>query len=217
MDFLERLEHIIGPEVDRKLRALCQPEIGPSPLKHMRKGEEIKQDIFLAYREHGIVGTESFVIHGSREHHAFAVTRRTTGVEDIDQVIEAGVSCPAFYVALQAKIFAQSQEIVKVNGEMVIGILPDGRVKNDYSLHSRTKRHNAECHVILLLLSHKDITDFGVADHINHLRTAACGIERNRHGPYGIGAEIDVKAFGLVLGKDCQLLLHADTKRQQRA
>lgn len=62
--------------------------------------------------------------------------------------------------------------------------------------------HRAEhpvCLVILLLLAHEDESHLRVVYHELYLLLTACGVERNRHGPHAISAEVGIEIFHAVL------------------
>ena len=92
---------------------------------------------------------------------------------------------------------------------MIVGTALHGAVEDDDFLKRGTNGNHAERHIVLQLLAHEDIAHAGIVDHIRHLRATARGIEGNGDSPHAIGAEVDIKALGLVLGEDGQIFLFA--------
>ena len=99
---------------------------------------------------------------------------------------------------------------------MVVGVLLYFLLEDDDALKGRTEGDNTECCIILLLLAHKHIANFGIVDHIRHLCPTACGIEGNGDGTNAVCTKVHVQALGFVLREDANLLLYCHTEFQKR-
>ena len=214
---LQRLQHVGGAEVDGELHALRETEVRPRALKHVGEGQKVHEDVVLAQREHAVVHAEALVVHAVSKLHALAVARSAAGVEDIGEVVETGRIEPRRQFVVVGGVFAAFKKFVEIDGEVVLIVFLNLLVEDNDLFQGIGKADDAERCVVLLLLTHEEEAHFRIVEHIRDLRPAACGVERNGHHAYAVGAKVYVEAFGFVLREHRDVLLHAHAEFQQGA
>ena len=194
-------------DIDNERGTLRETEISPAALKDMRERQEVDDAVFLPHRHTGIVGLESGGILTIGEHHAFRLTRRATGIEDIAEVVVVGLLPQRLDVLLMRQVLAQLDEVVEIHRFRVVHAQTHVTVEDDDTLQSRAEGVHTVSLVILLLLTHEDEAHACIVDHILYLLSRSGGIERDRDHTDTVSAKICVQVFRTVLGEDSDLLL----------
>ena len=207
MGLAHRFLDLMRIDIDNERGTFCQAEISPAALKDMRERQEVDDAVFLPHRHTGIVGLESGGILTIGEHHAFRLTRRATGIEDIAEVVVVGLLPQRLNVLLVRQVLAQLDEVVEIHRFRVVHAQTHVTVEDDDTLQSRAEGVHTVSLVILLLLAHEDDAHACIVDHILYLLSRSGGIERDRDHTDTVSAKICVQVFRTVLGEDSDLLL----------
>ena len=85
------LLYVVRIGVDDEVAALAYAQISPSTLKDVGEGQEIYHAVFLRDGHHLVVGLQGGVILTVGKHDTLAVARCAAGVENVAQVVEAGL------------------------------------------------------------------------------------------------------------------------------
>ena len=110
---------------------------------------------------------------------------------------------------------SQGQELIEIHTHLVLLILLDRAVKDNQSANTILYLQNTVRSVVLVLLSHKDIANLGIADHILHLCLTAGSIEGDGNGTDGIGAKVHIHAFWHILREDSHIFLNTNAQFHQ--
>ena len=215
MYLLEGLQHIGRSEVDAQGTSLGDAPVTPGPLKYVGKRQEIEDDILVCQGKYGVLVEDDGLEHEMRQHDALTHPRRTAGIEDVGQVGLLQFRRALLYLLRVRITLPHPDEFAEIDADLVLRVLHHGLVRDDKALHRGTHHHDAESHVVLVLLSHEDITDVGVVDHVLHLKFAAGGIEGDADGPDGIAPEIDIEILHHVLREHGHVFLYAHAPCQE--
>ena len=215
MHFLQRLQHVGRPQIDGQLRTFGQAEVRPRPLKHMGERKEVQHDILFPKRQDRVIGNNRIVIHPMAQHHPLAGPRGSRGIKYIGQVVHPKFGRTPLQLLVPFMSGTGLQKLLKINRHRVLRVLYHGRIENNQFLKRRTMRHATESDIVLVLFADKHITNFGIVHHVNHLALRTGSIKRYRDGPHAVSPEIHVQAFGHVLRKNSQILLHIHPQSQQ--
>ena len=173
----------------------------------MRERQETEREVGIA--AHG--KTVEVHAHGLGEiavgeHDTLRFARGTRGVDDAGQVVERKTFGTTCQFGLGSGV-SHRKEIGEINRRGIIGGTLHGRVEDDNLFQSGAGRHGFPCIIILILLSHKEITHLGIAHDIFKLFERTGGIQGHDDRPIGIGGKIDHQTFGLVGGVSSYIFL----------
>ena len=107
--------------IDDEFGTFAQAEICPSTLKDMGEWKEINDTVLFGNRNALIVCLQSSIILAIGQHHALAISRCSTGIEDISQVIHTCLLVEFLHFCLTRKILTQLQEVLEIEGCRVVG------------------------------------------------------------------------------------------------
>ena len=82
------LLYFLWIRIDDQPGTLCETQNSPSPLKHMRIGQEIHHHILFRHWHRLVVGLKRGMILPVGEDDTFAVARSATGIKDVADIIE---------------------------------------------------------------------------------------------------------------------------------
>ena len=199
MGLLHRLLYLVRIGVYYQLGALRKTEVSPSALKHMSERQEVYHPIFLSHGHTLVVGNKSSVILSVAKLHAFALARGATGVKYVAQIVVRCLMPQVLHLRLARQVGSKRHEVVEIERVRIVRTDAHPAVEYDYTLERRAQCEHPVCLVILLLLAHEDESHLRVVYHELYLLLTACGVERNRHGPHAISAEVGIEIFHAVL------------------
>ena len=154
-----------------------QTQNGPTTFEYMRVGQEIHNTVILVYRHALGIGHNSGIELSVRKDNALRIACRTTGIENVGNIIEGGFLLKLIHFRLTRKILSQFQEVAEIDGIRIVGRDVHHGVEDDDTLQGRTQRENATSLVILVLFTDKEIANLGVVDHKLNLLLRTGGIE----------------------------------------
>ena len=181
----------------------------------MSQRKERERKVLVGKWHSAHMGTDGRQVHAVSKHHTLAQARSTTCIENIGKVvlIQLCRSAPDVIPVLLA--LSQTQELIKINADLILRILLHAAVKDYQLAHLGIYLQHTICRIILILLSHKDETHLGIAHHVLHLHLTAGGIERNRNHASRICAKVHIQAFRHILGKNHDILLNTHPQLKQ--
>ena len=182
MSLLHRLLHLQGIGVHDQRGTLRQTEDLPTFLKDMGKRQEIEHTVVLSHRHTFIIGLHRSVVLATGEDDTLRVARRTTGIEDVGDIVHRSRSRQGIHFRLSRQILTQLQEVVEIHG---IGILfgdAHTLVEDDDALHRLTGGEYPAGLVVLFLLADEQEAHLRVIHHELDLLLRAGGIERDGDG-----------------------------------
>ena len=110
----QRLLYLLGIGVDDYLRPLGEAQYHPRTLKDVGDGKEIHDTVFVGNGHHLIIGLQAGMILSVGEHHALAVARGSTGIENVAKVVFIGLLIELFHFCLTGITRTQLQKVVKI-------------------------------------------------------------------------------------------------------
>ena len=146
------------------------------------------------------------------EHNAFRIAGRSRGIDNTGQIIERLAGNAAIN---QRFCFGSRNRTRYKIGKIYRRGIAFGKayrtVEYDNPFQRRTSRQCLPCVVVLILLTDKQISDFGVAHDILQLFQRAGRIKRDNHRAIGISGKIDNQPFGLIRRIRRYIFLYPDT------
>ena len=198
--------------VDYYLGSLAYAQEEPCALEDVRHGQEVHHPVVLPYGYYLVVCLQRGAVLAVSQHHALAVAGCPTGVEDVAQVVVAGLGVQLFHLRLARTVVSEGKEIVEVYRRLVGRVYFHPPVENDDALQRMAVREHPPRLVVLLLLAHKEHTYLRVVDYELDLLLAARRVERHGDGPDAERPEVGVKVFNAILREHPHVLLHPDAE-----
>ena len=176
--------------VDDDACAHAYGQIAPSSLEDVCEREETYDAVVLGKRHAFAVGLECCVVLSVGEHHAFAFSCGTAGVENVAEVIGVGLRPEVLHLALPRQVLAEGEEVVEVKGVRVVCAYAHAAVEDDDAFKRMAQREHAVRLVVLLLFAHEEEAHLTVVYHVLYLLFAACGVERDAAHAHAVGTEV---------------------------
>jgi len=215
MHLTHTLLNLMRVSIDDELGTLAQAEIRPSTLKDMSEWKEINDTILFGNRHALIVCLQCSIILTVFQHHALTVSRCTTGIEDISQIIHTSLLVEFLHFCLTRKILSQLQEVLIIEGSWIVGTDAHAGIEDDDTLQGWTEGKDAVSLVILLLFAYKEEANLRIINHILNLLLAAVGIERHRSYSDAVCTEVGVQIMHTVLREDSNFIKRFSPKIQE--
>ena len=143
---------------------------------------------------------------------ALGVARGAAGIENVCNIVVAGLGIERLYLALARTALAQLQEFIEIDAARIVGNLAYRTVVDDDLLERRTERQHPVGLLVLLLLAYEKEPDLGIANHVLNLLLGTGGIERHRDCTNAKGAEVGEEILHRVLREDAHVLLHLNAQ-----
>ena len=170
-----------------------QAIVRPRFLENMSQGKEAHRKILVRnHRQTDIVNTHRFQVIGMMKHDAFRLSGRTGSIYNGSQVLRNSLVHTDFHSCFDMGIVTQPQEIIKINGSLVLRIQFDSGIKYDQALQELRVLLHLKCIVILQLFTDKQSVYAGIINYVFDLSRRICRIHWNRNHPVRIGAKISV-------------------------
>ena len=182
MGLTHRLLHLLRMGVDYHGGTLCEAKNGPAALKDMGIRQEIHHTVCFSHWHTLVVGLHSSMELTMCQDNALGIASSTTGIEDIGNVVIGSLLPQPLNFRLSGQVLTQLQKVGKIDGVGIVSRNMDQRIEDDDAFQRGTQGENATCLVILILLTHKKVTDLGIVDHKLYLLLTTGGIERNGDG-----------------------------------
>ena len=185
--------------VDDQLCADRYAEVRPCALEDMGEWQEVDGAVLVVDGHAPLVGFQSCTILSVGEDDTFALARRTTGVEDVADVVVAGLSPQFLHLRLSWQVLAELDEVAEVEGVGVVATDAHTGIIDNHALQCRAESDDPVCLVILLLLSDEQEAHAGVLDHVLYLLLGARSIERYCSDAHTIGSKVRVQVLDTIL------------------
>ena len=206
--FLDSHLNILRTKVDVHFSTYTQAPATECTFEYMGKRQEVDNYVvFTESRESIDMSFHYRFVTSMAQHHTLAFTSSSTGIKNIHQIFFFRLGCTLVYFRLMFTILTQSQEIVHVNGSLVIGIELHLAVEHDDLFQRLAQRHHSIGHIVLLLFAHKQETNLRIFQNIMHLSFRAGSIQRNSYRTHTKRTEVYKQRFRLVLCKHTDVFL----------
>ena len=197
---------------------LGQCQDGPSTLKDMSVGQEIHDAVVLVHGYALAVGLKGSMELAVSQYDALRVARRTTGIQDVGNVVVRSLLLQPVHLRLARHVLAQLEEVAEVDGIGVVRRDVHGGVEDDDTLQRGAQRHGTAGFVVLLLFAHEEVAHLCVVHHKLYLLLRRGGIERDGDSADAPGTEVALKVLHRILREDTDVLLrlHAEVEQGVR-
>ena len=187
-------------QVETHHHSLVQAVVGPCTLEHVGQRQETHRHILVRHlRQADVVDADNLFIGRMVKQHALRLTRSTTGIEDIGQVVHRSTSGALGHHGCMGQSLAHLQELVEIDTGRVALVFLNLAVKENQFLQRRTDAQHTEGRIVLILFAHKKKADLCIVDDVLCLSCRTGGIKRNRDCPIGMSGKVGIQTFGLVL------------------
>ena len=201
--------------IDDEFGTFAQAEVRPGTFKDMGEWKEVDDAVLVGNRHTFVVCLQSSIILAIGQHHALAIARCSTGIEDINQVIHTCLLIEFLHFCLTRKILSQLQEVLEIEGCRIVCTDAHAGIEDDDTLQRRTEGKDTVSLVILLLFANKEEANLRIINHILNLLLAAVGIERHRGNSDTVRTEIGVQIMHTVLREDSDFVKRFSPKIQE--
>ena len=215
MRLAHRLLHLLRIGVDYHRGTGIHTEDCPATLKDMGIGQEVHDAVVIVDRHALAISHHGSIKLAVSQDDALRITRRTTGIENVGDIVERGLLLQSLHFNLSGQVLAQFHEIAEIDGIGVMRRDMHLRVEHDDAFQCRTERKDATCLVVLVLFAYKQEAYLGIVDHKLYLLLRTGSIERNGHRTDAPSSEVALDILYRVLREDADVLLYLHTKVQQ--
>mgnify|MGYP007094728292 CR=1 FL=1 len=185
--------------VDDQLCADRYAEVRPCAFEDMGERQEVDGAVLVVDRHALLVGCQACAVLPIGEDDTLALARRTTGVEDVADVVVAGLSPQLLHFRLSRQVLAELDEVAEVEGVGVVATDAHTGIIDNHALQCRAEGDDPVCLVILLLLSDEQEAHAGVLDHVLYLLLGARSIEGYCSDAHTIGSKVRVQVLDTIL------------------
>ena len=123
MGLNERLLHLFGIRVHNNLCAFGDTKETPPALKDMSEREETHDAVVFSDRKILVIGYHGSIILSMSQDDAFGIARSATRIENVRNIIVAGLSIERLHLTLARTALSQLQELVKKDTARIISSL----------------------------------------------------------------------------------------------
>ena len=115
MSFLHRLLYLLRIGINNQSCTFCETQDLPPFLKDMGKRQEVQHTIVLSYWHALIISNHGSIILTTGQNNALGITRRTTRIEDIGNIIHRCRCLNGIHLCLTGEILTHLQEIIEIH------------------------------------------------------------------------------------------------------